>query len=111
MLIGMPGFERQLARYPQLYSRIGFAHHYLPLDAKDLRPVLTEYWHRLGLVFNPEHEPDVEALMSIVRITGGNFRLIERLMSQIGRVLDINSLDAITPDVVQAARETLVVGS
>ena len=80
MLIGMPGFERQLARYPQLYSRIGFAHHYLPLDAKDLRPVLTEYWYRLGLVFNPEHEPDVEALMSIVRITGGNFRLIERLM-------------------------------
>jgi len=38
ILIGMLGFERQLARYPQLYSRIGFAHHYLPLDAKDLRP-------------------------------------------------------------------------
>ena len=111
ILIGMPGFERQLARYPQLDSRIGFAHHYLPWDAKDLPPVLTEYWYRLGLVFNPEHEPDVEALMSIVRITGGNFRLIERLMSQIGRVLDINTLDAITPDVVQAARETLVVGT
>lgn len=110
ILIGMPGFERQLARYPQLYSRIGFAHHYLPLDAKYIRPVLTEYWSRLGLVFNPEHEPDVEALMSIVRITGGNFRLIERLMSQIGRVLGINRLDAITPDVVEAARETLVVG-
>jgi len=49
--------------------------------------------------------------MSIARITGGNFRLIERLMSQIGRVLAINRLDAITPDVVAAARETLVVGS
>ncbi len=106
----MPGFERQLARYPQLCSRIGFAHHYLPLDAKDLRPVLTEYWNRLGLVFDPEHEPDVEALMSVVRITGGNFRLIERLMSQIGRVLSINRLDAITLDVVEAAGETLVVG-
>lgn len=32
ILIGMPGFDRQLARYPQLYSRIGFAHQYKPLD-------------------------------------------------------------------------------
>lgn len=73
--------------------------------------MLTEYWHHLGLVFNPQHEADVEALMSIVRITGGNLRLIERLMSQIGRVLAINTLDAITTDVVAAARDTLVVGS
>ena len=42
---------------------------------------------------------------------GGNFRLIERLMSQVLRVMNINQLDAITPDVVEAARETLVVGT
>ncbi len=42
--------------------------------------------------------------------TGGNFRLIERLMSQVARVLEINQLDIITPDVVNAARQTLVVG-
>jgi hypothetical protein len=31
-------------------------------------------------------------------------------MSQIARVLEINQLDVITPDVVNAARQTLVVG-
>jgi len=31
-------------------------------------------------------------------------------MTQIARVLDINQLDTITPDVVHAARQTLVVG-
>jgi len=40
----MPGFDRQLARYPQLYSRIGFAHQYRPLDAEDMPVILRRYW-------------------------------------------------------------------
>ncbi len=43
ILIGMPGFDRQLARYPQLYSRIGFAHQYRPLDPVDAPEVLEHY--------------------------------------------------------------------
>ena len=46
ILIGMPGFDRQLARYPQLHSRIGFAHQYKPLDSDDLL-LLGNYRHRL----------------------------------------------------------------
>ena len=66
----MPGFDRQLARYPQLYSRIGFAHHYQPLDPEDIPAVLAHYWERIGLPF--DHTPGNEAAASaITRITGG----------------------------------------
>jgi DNA transposition AAA+ family ATPase len=111
ILIGMPGFDRQLARYPQLYSRIGFAHQYKPLDSDDLLTVLSNYWHELGLLLDPGDKNDVETVSAVVRITGGNFRLIERLMTQAARVMDINQLDSLDPDVVQAARQILVVGA
>ena len=45
---------------------------------------------------------DAQAVATIVRITGGNFRLLHRLFVQIERILRIN--------VVEAARSTLVIG-
>ena len=108
ILIGMPGFDRQLARYPQLYSRIGFAHQYRPLDPEDIPTVLAHYWHQLGHALDPGDTDHVEAVSAVIRITGGNFRLIERLMTQVARVMDINQLDTISPDVVHAARQMLV---
>jgi hypothetical protein len=47
---------------------------------------------------------------TITRITAGNFRLIQRLFEQIDRILQINNLRTVTKEVVEAARETLVVG-
>jgi len=61
ILIGMPGFERQLARYPQLYSRIGFAHQYRPLDPEDIPIVLADYWQHLGHTHDPANPDHVEA--------------------------------------------------
>jgi DNA transposition AAA+ family ATPase len=111
ILVGMPGMEKRLSHYPQLYSRVGFAHHYRPLQRDELTFVLTRHWRRLGLALDDADFTDVQAVASIARITGGNFRLLHRLFVQIGRILTINGLSAITDDVVEAARSTLVIGA
>ncbi|MGH2715638.1 MAG: AAA family ATPase [Thermoleophilaceae bacterium] len=111
ILIGMPGLEKRLARYPQLYSRIGFAHNYRPLSSDELRFVLAHHWQRLGLTLSAEDFTDTEAVAAVARITGGNFRLVHRLFAQIQRILEINQLTTVTREVVEAARETLVIGA
>ncbi len=111
VLVGMPGIEKRLSRYPQLYSRVGFAHHYRPLQGDELAFVLARHWRRLGLALDDADFTDAQAIASIARITGGNFRLLHRLFVQIGRILKINGLSVITDDVVEAARSTLVIGA
>jgi DNA transposition AAA+ family ATPase len=111
ILIGMPGLERKLARYPQLYRRIGFAHRYTPLSPDELRFVLSRHWERLGLTLSADDFADAEAIAAVARITGGNFRLVHRLFAQISRLIEINQLSTVTSEVVEAARETLVIGT
>ncbi len=48
----MPGIDKTLARYPQLYSRIGFAHQYRPLSDEELAFVLSRHWRKLGLTLD-----------------------------------------------------------
>ncbi len=111
MLIGMPGMEKRMARYPQLYSRVGSAHHYRPLHGGELSFVLTRHWRTLGLNLDEADFSDTQAIAAIARITGGNFRLLHRLFVQIERVLRINEMTLITDEVVNAARSTLVIGA
>ncbi len=110
VLISMPGLEKRLARCPQLYSRVGFARQYRPLCADELRLVPAHHWQRLGLKLSLEDFTDAQAVAAISRTTNGNFRLIHRLFAQIIRILEINHLQRITAEVVDAARETLVIG-
>lgn len=111
LLIGMPGIEKRLAVYPQLYSRIGFAHQYRALTDDELAFVLTRHWKRLGLTLDLDDFTDAQAVAAVSRITRGNFRLLHRLFTQIERVLKINGLSVITNDVIEAARSTLVIGA
>ena len=49
------------------------------------------------------------AVATIVRITGGNFRPVDRLLTQIERVQTVNGLHALTPEIFDAAREALLI--
>jgi len=105
ILIGMPGIEKRLARYPQLYSRIGFAHEYKPLTPDELSAVLTP---RLATSDSTTDGgiAHATAIATIVRITSGNVRLV----TQITRIQALNTLNTLTPEVVDAAREALIIG-
>ena len=110
VLVGMPGIEKRLSRYPQLYSRIGFAHEFDNLSKDETHHILEYKWADLGIEIKLEDFSDYEAITTIIKITKGNFRLIHRLFAQIDRILRINQLDQITVEVVEAARDSLVIG-
>ena len=111
VLIGMPGIERRLSRYAQFYSRVGFVHQYRPLSADELRFLLAQKWRELGLSIDLTAFDDVEAMTAVIRITGGNFRLLQRLFAQVARIMAINHVERVTTEVVDAARESLVIGT
>jgi len=110
IVIGMPGIEKKLSRYPQLYSRVGFSHAYKPVSEEEMEFVLKHHWERLGLSLSLDDFTDQEAMASVIRITAGNFRLVNRLFSQIQRIMEVNTLNSITREVVESARQCLVVG-
>lgn len=111
VLVGMPGLERRLSRYPQLYSRVGFVHEFKPLAAEELAFLVRRRFLALGLGFSDDDFADAEAMAAIVRITAGNFRLLDRLLSQVARLVTLNRLHVVTEDVVNTARSMLVVGT
>lgn len=112
VFIGMPGIEKRLARYPQLYSRIGFVHPFRHLSAADMQPVIDALWHTAcQQPFDHQDRSRVDARAAIVTLTRGNFRLLDRLFAQMTRVMKINHLHQITREVVEVAREGLVVGA
>ena len=111
VFIGMPGIEKRLSRYPQLYSRVGFVHAFRPLSAAQVRDLFQRKWVPAGVALPEEGIADEEARAAIIRVTGGNFRLLHRLLTQIARLVEINALQTVTSQVVEAARESLVIGT
>ena len=94
VLIGMPGIEKRVARYPQFFSRVGFVHEFRAFRDADIQALLEERWAPVGIQF-PDSTPNQEVISAIIRLTRGNFRLLVRLLTQMERVLAINKLQSL----------------
>ncbi len=86
VLIGMPGIEKRVARFPQFYSRIGFVHEFRPLDEAQMTGLLEQRWAPAGVTL-PDEVLAPEVVASLIRMSAGNFRLLSRLLIQIERTL------------------------
>ncbi|EOH99028.1 hypothetical protein UAY_02297 [Enterococcus moraviensis ATCC BAA-383] len=111
VLIGMNGLEKKLSRYPQLYSRIGFSHEFKKIAKTELQHILEYKWQEVGLTISYEDFEDYEAINSILKLSNGNLRLLQRLFTQIDRVMEINNLQKITTEVIEVARKLLIIGT
>jgi hypothetical protein len=58
----------------------------------------------------PDEQLILEVIASLIRMTGGNFKLLTRLLTQIERVLSVNDLSLVSTAVVGTARDSLVIG-
>jgi DNA transposition AAA+ family ATPase len=110
IFIGMPGIERILERFAQLYSRIGFVHQFKNLGKSEVEFIIDKHFDKLEVKLNTEDFSDQEALAAIVRITDGNFRLINRLLKQSQRIMKVNCMTTLTKEIVEAARSCLLIG-
>jgi hypothetical protein len=74
-----------------------------------MQALLSEHWAPSGVQL-PTDPMTTDVIAAIIRMTAGNFRLLNRLLAQIEPVLDVNGLATITTEIVMAARESLVIG-
>lgn len=111
IFIGMPGIERRLSRYPQLYSRVGFLHEFKALSKDEMTYIIERHLSKLNTQITLDNFDDFETMSSIIRITKGNFRILTRLFQQLERLMKINNVSSINIDLVNTARELLVLGN
>ncbi len=62
IFIGMPGIERTLERFPQLYSRIGFIHQFKNLGRSEVEFIVNKHPSNLGIKIDENDFTDQEAI-------------------------------------------------
>lgn len=109
LLIGSPGIERRLRRagYGQLHSRLSIICEMQPLNAAEMRLFINQMWLECKLPLTADN-----AISSaIMRISDGNFRKLHRIFDEITRLQKLNGLPMITIDLIEMARQSLLMGN
>jgi DNA transposition AAA+ family ATPase len=109
-LVGLPGLGRQVTRHAPLSSRIGCVREFQPPAPAEVRAV-SGWWRPAGVASPDDLLADDEGIAAPIRVTGGNFRLMGRLLSQVGWIPEIDGLGVVTREAVEAASELLVIGA
>ena len=93
----------------RFFSRIGFVHEF---RAAEVKLTSRSCWNNSGRrkEYTSLRPSRTEVIAAVIRLTRGNFRLLVRLLTQMQRVLAINGLETVSVDVVETARENLVIG-
>lgn len=110
IFIGMPGIEKIIERFPQLYSRVGFVHQFKNLGKSEVEFIIAKHFSKLGVSIDEGTFSDQEAVSTIIRMTNGNFRLINRLLKQSQRIMQVNCMTSLTTEIIEAARKCLLIG-
>jgi DNA transposition AAA+ family ATPase len=110
IFIGMLGIDKIIERYPQLYSRIGFVHQFKNLGKNEVEFLINKHFSKLGGNIDEADFGDQEAVSTIIRMTNGNFRLINRLLKQSYRIMQVNCMTSLSTEILEAARKCLLIG-
>jgi len=72
--------------------------------------IIAKHFSKLGVSIDESDFSDQEAVSTIIRMTNGNFRLINRLLKQSQRIMHVNCMTALTTEILEAARKCLLIG-
>jgi hypothetical protein len=81
------------------------------LGGAELRNIIRDQSQQLGLGLELHDGSYASTLSRLCASPVANFRLVERLFAQIQCVAQINDVTILTPELVEAAQEGLVIGA
>ena len=108
VLIGDPGMEMNLPRMFHFADRVRYAEPFSPLSTPEIHEYIKKKTEDIGVV-----EPCADVKTVIATCSKGNPRTLGHLFALIQKILKINAdiVQEITPDVIEAARKLMLVGS